>query len=106
MQNRVRISIIHYYCNFRNNAIGRQCSSNPNVFPSFTATQSALQEERHFGVTTVGFIPILPYVATDLDSIYTSMVNFQDILIQRDSSNGAIWCDEGIYQLAKEIQLL
>ena len=35
-----------------------------------------------------------------------SMVNFQDILIQRDSSNGAIWCDEGIYQLAKEIQLL
>ena len=76
------------------------------MFPSFTATQSALQEERHFGVTTVGFIPILPYVATDLDSIYTSMVNFQDILIQRDSSNGAIWCDEGIYQLAKEIQLL
>ena len=34
------------------------------------------------------------------------MINFQDVLKQRQKENGVIWCDEGVYQVAKEIQLL
>ena len=34
------------------------------------------------------------------------MCNFQDVLLQKNQICGPLWCDEGVYQLAKEIQLL
>ena len=74
--------------------------------PSFTALESALQKEPVFQVTTKSFIPILPYPATDMDSIFTTMLNFNDVLKQRNRTEGALWCDEGVYAIAKEIQLL
>ena len=57
-------------------------------------------------MTVKSFIPILPYPATMMDSIYTSMLNFKDVLHQRDKTSGALWCDDGVYCLAKDIQLL
>ena len=75
--------------------------------PSFTATQSALQPPNRFKKTAESIAPILPHKATDIDSIYTVMVNFQDVLKQKKQpcACGALWCDEGVYQVAKEIQL-
>ena len=37
--------------------------------------------------------------------IYTQMLNFQDVLEQRGENKGALWCDEGVYCIAKDIQL-
>lgn len=73
--------------------------------PSFSAVNSFLQSG---GVTTtkVAFTPILPYVATEYDTIYTVMCNFQDVLLQKSQAYGPLWCDEGVYRLAKELQLL
>ena len=34
------------------------------------------------------------------------MKNFQDILLQKNIPYGPLWCDEGVYRIAKEIQLL
>ena len=34
------------------------------------------------------------------------MKNFQDVLKQRNADYGALWCDEGVYHIAKELQLL
>ena len=34
------------------------------------------------------------------------MRNFQDVLLQRDLEYGPPWCNEGIYRIAKELQLL
>ena len=34
------------------------------------------------------------------------MCNFQDVLLQKSQSYGPLWCDEGVYRLAKELQLL
>ena len=34
------------------------------------------------------------------------MVKFQDVLQQRHLENGAPWCDEGVYHIAKDLQLL
>ena len=34
------------------------------------------------------------------------MKNFQDILKQRELPYGPLWCDQGVYRIAKEIQLL
>ena len=39
-------------------------------------------------------------------TIFTAMINFQNILKQKGLANGPLWSDEGIYHLAKEIQLL
>ena len=77
-----------------------------NDIPNFTALLSKLKSREVRMMTARSFIPILPYPATLMDSIYTSMMNFKDVLHQRGESSGALWCDEGVYCLAKDIQLL
>ena len=49
---------------------------------------------------------MLPYLATEYDTIHTVFYNFQDVLQQKSQPYGPLWCDEGVYQLAKEHQLL
>ena len=34
------------------------------------------------------------------------MKNFQDILKQHELPYGPLWCDQGVYRIAKEIRLL
>jgi len=34
------------------------------------------------------------------------MLNFQNIMKQTENLSGALWCDEGVYHIAREIQLL
>ena len=41
-----------------------------------------------------------------MDSIFTTMKNFQDVFRQRNEPYGALLCDEGVYCITKEIQLL
>ena len=82
-----------------------------HFIPSFTAINSKLDRgssgrNGDITITEKSFIPILPYPATSMDSIYTSMVNFCDVLRQRGEEYGALWSDEGVYCIAKEIQFL
>ena len=49
------------------------------------------------------FTPIIPHPDTDFSTIYTCMKNYQDVLIQRNVPYGPLWCDEGVYQIAKEM---
>ncbi len=60
----------------------------------------------NFHATTKLLTPILPYPATTYDAILTSMINFQDALKQKGDSYGGLWADEGVYRIAKEIQLI
>ena len=34
------------------------------------------------------------------------MKNYQDVLKQKRVLTGALWCDEGVYRIAKELQLM
>ena len=34
------------------------------------------------------------------------MINFQDVLLQKGLKSGPLSCDEGVYRIAKELQLL
>ena len=52
------------------------------------------------------FTHIVPYLAAQYDTIFTCMVNFQDVMVQDGQQYGSLWYDEGIYRLAKELQLL
>ena len=60
----------------------------------------------NFNPTTIVLTPILPYPATTYDAILTTMINFQDALKQKGDKYGGLWADEGVYRIAKEIQLL
>ena len=73
--------------------------------PSFSAMNSLLHEGKHF-LTKIAFTPIIPYPATDYDTIFTCMRNYQDVLEQKCHKYGPLWCDEGVYHIAKELQLL
>ena len=53
--------------------------------------------------TKIAFTSSLPYVTTEYDKIHTLMYNFKDVLFQKSSPP---WCDEGVYRLTKEFQLL
>jgi hypothetical protein len=60
----------------------------------------------NFHPTTTVLTPILPYPATTYDAVLTTMINFQDALNQKNDAYGGLWADEGVYCIAKEIQLL
>ena len=76
-----------------------------NIMPSWSACNSA-RYNKEINCTRTAFIPILPHPATSYDSIFTSMLNFQNIMKQTENLCGALWCDEGVYHIAREIQLL
>ena len=76
----------------------------PHV-PSFTAVTSLL-DTSVCSVTNCAFTPILPYPATQFDTMFTTMINFQDVLQQKGCESGPLWSDEGVYHIAKEIQLI
>ena len=73
--------------------------------PSFSAMNSILTNIFVFK-STEALVPILPFPATTYDAVYTTMVNFQDILKQKQQPYGPLWCDEGVYHIAKELQFL
>ena len=72
---------------------------------SFAAVKRLLVSSTRF-ITKCAFTPILPYPATEYDVIFTTMVNFQDVLKQKECQSGPLWSDEEVYHIAKEIQLL
>ena len=72
--------------------------------PGFTAARTFVN--CNFHPTTTVLTPILPYPATTYDAVLTTMINFQDALKQKGDSYGALWADEGVYRIAKEIQLV
>ena len=76
-----------------------------SFIPGFTAVRSSLTN-LNFHETTKILTPILPYPATTYDAIFTTMINFQDALKMKGDTYGGLWADEGVYRIAKEIQLL
>ena len=72
---------------------------------SWSANNSA-KYNKEVNSTSTAFIPILPHPATTYDSIFTSIMNFQNIMKQTGNISGALWCNEGVYHIAREIQLL
>lgn len=73
--------------------------------PSWSAFNSLISNDSK-KPTTIAFTPIIPHPATQYDTIFTCMVNFQDAFLQTGQECGSLWCDEGVYRIAKELQLL
>ena len=75
------------------------------MLDTYSAVNSLLSN-KDVTQSRVAFTPILPHPITDFESVYTVMINFQDVLKQKNLTSGPLWCDEGVYRLAKEIQLI
>ena len=73
--------------------------------PSFAAVKSLIDSSTFF-TTKCAFASILPYPATEYDAIFTTMINFHDVMKQKEPETGPFWSNEGVYYTAKEIQLL
>ena len=73
--------------------------------PSFITMKSIISSV-NARINNSVFTPIIPDPATDFSTIYTCMKNYHDILNQCNVPYGPLWCDEGVYRIAKEIQLL
>ena len=54
----------------------------------------------------VGFLPVLPYPVTQHDTVYTALLNFNGVLQQLDQKHLPVTCDEGVFRIAREIQLI
>ena len=87
------------------NHFSKRTTLDSDCIPGFTAVRSATVN-RKFNPTTTVLTPILPYPATTYDAILTTMINFQDALKQKGDTYGGLWADEGVYCIAKEIQLM
>ena len=62
--------------------------------PSFSAVNSLLMIDTR-PLMHIAFTPIIPHPATDFDTIHTSMINFQDVILQKELQCGPLWCDKG-----------
>ena len=78
--------------------------SNFNL-PSYIATKSLVSSAKIIP-TLCAFTPMIPHPATQFETIFTCIKNFQDLLLQKNIPYGRLWSDEGVYKIAKEIQLL
>lgn len=73
--------------------------------PSWSGTNSVWTYE-NLPEMQVGFMPVVPHPVTEYSTVYTSLKNFQSVLSQLKQEKMAIFCDEGVYRIAKEIQML
>ena len=70
--------------------------------PSWSAFNSVVSK-RNIDPKDSRFLPVIPSPATDHQTVYTALKNFQDILKHFSQTHLAVTCDEGVYHIAREI---
>ena len=73
--------------------------------PGWRETNRVLSE-KDITKKRVAFLPVLPYPVTQYDTVYTSLRTFIAILRHVDQSKLPVTSDEGVYHIAREIQLI
>lgn len=72
--------------------------------PNWSASNSVWSSD-NIPVKDVAFTPVLPHPITDYNTVFTALVNLQNILLQLDQSFLPTYCDEKVYAIVKEVQL-
>ena len=72
--------------------------------PSWSAF-NALCSKEDIQQKHVGFLPVIPYPVTQHATVYTALLNFNNILYQLDQNYLPVACDEGVYAIAREVEL-
>ncbi len=72
--------------------------------PAWAGFNSVITEEK-LDQRQVGFLPVLPSPVTKANTVYTALKNIQGVLKPLKQNAIAVTCDEGVYHIAREIQL-
>ena len=75
------------------------------MMPSWSASNSTWTEE-DIPEKNLAFLPVLPHPVTQYSTVYTAMKNFMEINSQLVQNEIPMYCDEGVYCIVREIQLL
>lgn len=75
------------------------------TMPSWSASNSVWTEEA-IPLKNLAFLPVLPHPVTEYATVYTAMKNFMDICSQLTQNEIPMYCDEGVYCIVRDIQLL
>ena len=75
------------------------------IMPIWSAANSILSDNEP-PLKRIAFLPVLPYPITQFDVVYTAMKNLQRILTYLDQHELPVTCDEGVFRIAREIQLI
>ena len=62
----------------------------PSNVPSFVAVNSLFADPSD-AITRFAFTPIIPHPATEYNTIFTAMRNFQDVLMQKNQESGPLF---------------
>lgn len=73
--------------------------------PSWSASNSVWTEET-IPVKILAFLPVLPFPVTKYATVYSAMKNFVSLGSQLVQGEIPMYCDEGVYCIVKEIQLM
>ena len=76
--------------------------SEKKSMPSWSSFNSVISDRKR-KIQQVGFLPILPHPVTTYETVYTSLINIKNVLNQLTQM--AVFCDEGVYHIAREITL-
>ena len=71
--------------------------------PSWSAFNSILLPDQR-KPEKIKFLPILPHPVTEYSTVYTAKSNFNDVLSQLDQKDFHLFCDEGVYRIARHIK--
>ena len=77
--------------------ISNSCSPLPEKTPTWHGMH-ALTSKRNLTCKNPGFLPVLSYLATRHDTVYTCLMNFSKICAQLPQKVLPVFCDEGEYQ--------
>ena len=75
------------------------------IMPIWSAANSILSDNAP-PLKRIAFLPVLPYPIAQFDVVYTAMKNLQRILTYLDQHELPVTCDEGVFRIAREIQLI
>lgn len=73
--------------------------------PSWSASNSLWTNEK-IPEKNLAFLPVLPHPVTEYSTVYSAMKNFDAIGSQLVQNEIPMYCDEGVYCIVKEIQLM
>ncbi|KAK4885392.1 hypothetical protein RN001_001663 [Aquatica leii] len=90
---------------FCRTSINHDVPKNCVTIPQWSGFSKLIHQDDTY-VTTYGYLPILPYVASDYDTIWTTMKRCSDIAAKLNNNYTIITFDQAIYHKAKEIQWL
>lgn len=75
------------------------------TLPSWSASNS-LWTENKIPEKNLAFLPVLPHPVTEYATVYSAMKNFMAIGLQLVQNEIPLYCDEGVYCIVREIQLM